>query len=106
MLHHSDRIEQVLSLTSFQPLNPSELMQAVGRHSDSVEGTSENDSDDDDDDDDSLDHLSAESGSEGDIEQGRVIKSNSLSSLEQSQSSLTVDSAPLEDQVEETFILN
>lgn len=104
MLNHSDRIEQVLSLTSFQPLNPSELMQAVGRHSDSVEGTSENDSDDDDDD--SLDHLSAESGSEGDIEQGRVIKSNSLSSLEQSQSSLTVDSAPLEDQVEETFILN
>ena len=85
-------------------MNPSELMQAVGRHSDSVEGTSENDSDDDDDD--SLDHLSAESGSEGDIEQGRVIKSNSLSSLEQSQSSLTVDSAPLEDQVEETFILN
>lgn len=104
MLNHSDRIEQVLSLTSFQPLNPSELMQAVGRHSDSVEGTSENDSDDDDDD--SLDHLSAESGSEGDIEQGRVIKSNSLSSLEQSQSSLTVDSVPLEDQVEETFILN
>lgn len=79
-----------------QPLNPSELMQAVGRHSDSVEGTSENDSDDDDED--SLDHLSAESGSEGDIEQGRVIKSNSLSSLEQSQSSLTVDSTPLEDQ--------
>ena len=104
MLNHSDRIEQVLSLTSFQPLNPSELMQAVGRHSDSVEGTSENDSDDDDED--SLDHLSAESGSEGDIEQGRVIKSNSLSSLEQSQSSLTVDSVPLEDQVEETFILN
>ena len=104
MLNHSVRIEQVLSLTSFQPLNPSELMQAVGRHSDSVEGTSENDSDDDDDD--SLDHLSAESGSEGDIEQGRVIKSNSLSSLEQSQSSLTVDSVPLEDQVEETFILN
>lgn len=83
-------------------MNPSELMQAVGRHSDSVEGTSENDSDDDDED--SLDHLSAESGSEGDIEHGRVIKSNSLSSLEQSQSSLTVDSTPLEDQVAETFI--
>lgn len=83
-------------------MNPSELIQAVGKYSDSVEDTSENDSDDDDDD--SLDQLSVESGSEGDNEQQQVVKTNSLSSLEQSQSSLAVDSASLEDQVEEIFI--
>lgn len=68
-----------------QPLSPSELIQVVGKYSDSHDGSSDNDDSDDDVDDDK-NQLSEDSGSEGDVE--GEMPSDSLSSLSHSQSSL------------------
>ncbi|XP_068685405.1 protein Aster-B-like [Montipora foliosa] len=86
-----------------QPLNPSELIQLVGKYSESCNGSSENyDSDEDDDDDDNdgndPDQVSAETGSEGDNERELVEDVHSQSSLDQSQSSLATESVAPDDQ--------
>ena len=83
----------------FQPLSPSELIQVVGKYSESQEGSSDNDDSDDDvdDDDDDKDQLSDDSRSEGDVE--REMPSDSPSSLSQSQSSIGTESVLPENKV-------
>lgn len=84
-------------------MNPSELIQLVGKYSESRNGSSENyDSDEDDDDDDNdgndPDQVSAGTGSEGDNERELVEDVHSQSSLDQSQSSLATESVAPDDQ--------
>ena len=92
-------------------MNPSELIQLVGKYSESRNGSSENyDSDEDDDDDDNdgndPDQVSAGTGSEGDNERELVEDVHSQSSLDQSQSSLATESVAPDDQVLQKTVLS